>query len=959
MNAISVRGARTHNLNRVDLDLPRNKLNVITGLSGSGKSSLAYDTIYAEGQRRYVESLSSYARQFLSIMEKPEVDSIEGLSPAISINQQANRFSPRSTVGTATEIYDYLRVLFARVGIPQCPEHKVPLDSKTITEVVESILSLPEGTRIFLLAPVVRDRKGEHEQMIRDLAKQGYVRLRVDESLYEIENVPPLDKYFTHTIEVIVDRLVVRDSNRQRLVESVEAAAALSDGIVSAHRVSEDGKMESDGTLYSTKFGCPYCGYVLDELEPRIFSFNNPKGACKFCNGLGYLAKIDPDKLVEEPALSLSCGAIPGWDRKSAYYFNLLQGLAQQYKFDLDAPFESLSDSVKQIIFYGTGDSKFQFRHERPDGSEYSRTQSFEGIVRNYERRHRDTDSDYMKEKLSRYFSNSPCNECSGSRLGIGPRNVFITGKAIHEVTALNIVQLRELFDNLSIDTQRAPVAERIVRDIKDRLRFLADVGLTYVSLDRGTNSLSGGEMQRIRLASQIGSGLVGVTYVLDEPSVGLHERDNQKLLDTLTHLRNLGNTLIVVEHDEKTIRSADFVVDLGPGAGAHGGNVIIAGTPEEVEKCTHSLTGQYLSGQREIPIPLIRQPVNSKKVFKIVNASGNNLNHIDVEIPLGLFICVTGVSGSGKSTLVNETIYPALATRLYRSKHDAAPYASMSGLEHIDKVISISQQPIGRTPRSNPATYTGLFGHIRSLFAQTPESRARGYKSGRFSFNVPGGRCESCKGDGYVRVEMHFLPDMFVRCEACQGTRYNTATLDIQYKGLNIAEVLDLTVDEALEIFFAVPSIAQKLKTLNHVGLGYIHLGQNAVTLSGGEAQRVKLSLELSKRDTGNTLYILDEPTTGLHFEDIKQLLSVVFALRDKGNTIVIIEHNLEVLKSADWIIDLGPEGGNDGGELIAAGTPEQVAKNPDSHTGKCLAELLNRSSAENFSEYSLPKSA
>ncbi len=949
MDVISIRGARTHNLKQINVDLPRNKLNVITGLSGSGKSSLAYDTIYAEGQRRYVESLSSYARQFLSLMEKPDVDSIEGLSPAISINQQGTRFSPRSTVGTVTEIYDYLRVLYARVGEPRCPEHKINLSSKTIAEIVGAILSLPNETRVALLSPVVRGRKGGHEQLFRDLAKQGYVRMRIDNQLYEIDNVPILDKHVAHTIEVIVDRLIIRDSNRQRLVESIETATGLSDGIVAVHVFLQSGEMDHEGTLYSTKFGCPYCGFVLDELEPRIFSFNNPSGACKSCSGLGYYSRMDPEKIVADPSLSLASGAIPGWDRRTNYYFSILSGVAKHYRFDIDTPFEDLPESVKRIVLHGSGNTRIRYLHVRSNGSTYQRSRVFEGVLPTYERRYRDTDSDVMQDKLARFLTSSPCQECGGSRLDIGPRNVLIADHPIHKVTSMNISQSIEWFKNLSVDTQAAPVAERIVRDIKERLRFLADVGLTYVTLDRGTNTLSGGELQRIRLASQIGSGLVGVTYVLDEPSVGLHDRDNQKLLNTLNHLRDLGNTLIVVEHDEKTIRNADYIVDLGPGAGAHGGNVIIAGTPDDVMQCEQSLTGAYMKGTRRIPIPSAQFPLNPNKVLRIEGAKGNNLKQMNVDFPLGLFTCVTGVSGSGKSTLVNETIYPYLATRLHRANADVAPHKMISGVEHIDKVIGITQQPIGRTPRSNPATYTGLFGLIRTLFAKTPEARARGYTAGRFSFNVDGGRCEACKGDGLIRVEMHFLPDMFVRCESCQGTRYNDATLDIEYRGLNIAEVLNLTVDEALEVFHAVPALAKKLQTLQNVGLGYIQLGQNAVTLSGGEAQRVKLSLELSKRDTGNTFYILDEPTTGLHFEDIKQLLSVIFALRNKGNTIVVIEHNLEVLKTADWIIDLGPEGGSNGGELVAAGTPEQISKNKASYTGQCLAKALKKHSKSN----------
>ena len=945
---IIVRGARTHNLKNIFVELPRNCLNVVTGLSGSGKSSLAYDTIYAEGQRRYVESLSSYARQFLSLMDKPDVDSIEGLSPAISIHQQATRFSPRSTVGTVTEIYDYLRLLYARVGEPRCPTHNSVLAAKPISEIVDQILTLPEGTRVALISPLIRSKKGTHDQTISDLRKNGYVRVRVDGEIYEIENVPKLDKNIAHSIDVIVDRIVVKPQARQRLADSVENATQLSDGLLICCKVDNEGSIEHNGEVFSTQFGCPYCGYVLDELEPRIFSFNNPRGACSSCSGLGYTSRFDSERIVLDPKLSISMGALAEWNVRHRYYYSMLESVAKHYKFDLDQSFESLPKEIRKIVLFGTGSQKISMRYLSENGKTYRSVRPFEGVIPNFERRLRESSSDAVREELSKYLETKPCSECNGSRLSIGARNVFVDDKPIHFITSMNVSKALSLFQSIRYDDHKKTVAERIIRDIKTRLQFLSSVGLTYVTLDRATNSLSGGELQRIRLASQVGSGLVGVTYVLDEPSIGLHNRDNQRLLDTLHRLRDLGNTLVVVEHDESTIRSADYIVDLGPRAGAQGGEVMATGTPHEIENTPGSLTGAYLSGKNRISIPLLRTPFDSNRVLRIEGARGNNLKRLNVDLPLGLFCCVTGVSGSGKSTLINETIYPAVASRLNRTKLTAAAYDRILGIELIDKIIRIDQQPIGRTPRSNPATYTGLFGTIRNLFARTVEARARGYGPGRFSFNVPGGRCESCKGDGLVRVEMHFLPDMFVRCKVCNGSRFNRETLEITYKGLNIAEVLELSVSDALELFNAITPVARRLKTLSDVGLDYIRLGQSATTLSGGEAQRVKLSLELSKKDTGNSLYLLDEPTTGLHFEDIKQLLSVLLELRDRGNTVIVIEHNLEVIKSADWVIDLGPEGGADGGQIVAVGSPESVVQNQYSHTGRCLAEVLEKPSSK-----------
>ncbi len=942
---ITVRGARTHNLKNIHVELPRNRLNVVTGLSGSGKSSLAYDTIYAEGQRRYVESLSSYARQFLSLMDKPDVDAIEGLSPAISIHQQATRFSPRSTVGTVTEIYDYLRLLYARVGEPRCPEHQTVLAAKPVSDIVDLILKMPEGTRLALISPLVRDRKGEHEHTIADLKKNGYVRVRIDGDVYEIESAPKLDKNTTHSIDVIVDRIIVQPNARQRLADSIENATRLSEGLVTCCKVAEDGSIELDGDIYSTHFGCPYCGYVLDELEPRIFSFNNPRGACGSCSGLGYTSRFDEERIVIDPDLSISMGALAEWNARHAYYYSMLESLAKHYRFDLDQPFASLPERIRHIILHGSGQQKISMRYLSDSGRTYRSSRPFEGVIPNLERRLQESSSEAVRDELSKYLDTRPCAECDGSRLSIGPRHVFVDGKPIHHITRMNVSRALAWFQSVLYEDHKKTIAERIIRDIRARLHFLSSVGLTYVTLDRATNTLSGGELQRIRLASQVGSGLVGVTYVLDEPSIGLHNRDNQRLLDTLHRLRDMGNTLVVVEHDENTIRSADYVIDLGPRAGTQGGHVVAAGTPEEIKAAPESLTGAYLTGRKSIPVPVLRAPFNASRVLQVEGARGNNLKRLNVNIPLGVFCCVTGVSGSGKSTLINETLYPAVASRLNRSKLTAAAYDRIFGLELIDKIIRIDQQPIGRTPRSNPATYTGLFGNIRNLFARTVEARARGYSPGRFSFNVAGGRCESCKGDGLVRVEMHFLPDMFVRCKVCNGTRFNRETLEITYKGLNIAEVLALSVSDALELFEAITPVARRLKTLKSVGLEYIKLGQSATTLSGGEAQRVKLSLELSKNDTGKTLYLLDEPTTGLHFEDIKQLLSVLIELRDRGNTVIVIEHNMEVIKSADWIIDLGPEGGAEGGYIVAEGAPEEVAQQNASHTGRCLAEVLTKS--------------
>lgn len=935
---IQIRGARTHNLRSIDLDLPRDQLIVLTGLSGSGKSSLAFDTLYAEGQRRYVESLSAYARQFLSMMEKPDVDHIEGLSPAISIEQKSTSHNPRSTVGTVTEIYDYLRLLFARAGIPRCPDHGEALEAQSVSQMVDQVLALPAGKRLLLLAPVVQGRKGEHVQLLAELRAQGFARARIDGEVYELDDPPKLDLRRKHTIEAVVDRFKVRDDMALRLAESFETALALADGV--AHVVD----MDNDGApiVFSDRFACSICGYSLAELEPRLFSFNNPVGACQTCDGLGVKQFFDEERVVRHPELSLPGGAIRGWDRRNAYYFQLIQNLAEHYDFDLEKPFRKLSKKIQKIILYGSGKEKIEFRYFSGRGGEVTRRHAFEGIVPNMERRYRETESGMVREELAKYLSTQPCPDCNGTRLNEAARNVFIKNQSLPEITALSVGDAWKFFDKLKLKGWRGEIATKVVKEINDRLKFLSDVGLQYLTLDRSADTLSGGEAQRIRLASQIGSGLVGVMYILDEPSIGLHQRDNQRLLATLTHLRDLGNTVVVVEHDEEAILAADHVVDLGPGAGVHGGQVVAEGTPADIKRNASSLTGQYLSGRRGIEVPENRHRAKDDAVLTIRGARGNNLRGIDVTIPLGVMTCVTGVSGSGKSTLINDTLYKKVAERLNGSTLDPAPCDDIEGLEQIDRVIDISQSPIGRTPRSNPATYTGLFTPIRELFAATQESRSRGYQPGRFSFNVKGGRCEACQGDGVIKVEMHFLPDVYVPCDVCKGQRYNRETLDIRYKGKNISQVLDMTVEDAADFFQNVPLIKRKVDTLMDVGLSYIRLGQNATTLSGGEAQRVKLAKELSKRSTGSTLYILDEPTTGLHFHDIAQLLQVLKRLRDQGNTVVIIEHNLDVVKTADWIVDLGPEGGSGGGRIVAHGTPEAVATKKSSYTGQFLAPLL-----------------
>jgi len=944
MQTIQIRGARTHNLKNVDLDLPRDKLIVFTGLSGSGKSSLAFDTLYAEGQRRYVESLSAYARQFLSMMDKPDVDHIEGLSPAISIEQKSTSHNPRSTVGTVTEIHDYLRLLFARAGIPRCPEHGTVLEAQSVSQMVDQVTALPDGTRVMLLAPIVKGRKGEHVEAIESLRAQGFVRARIDGALVELDDPPKLSPKKKHDIEVVVDRIRVRDDLALRLAESFETALALGDGVAQVAFLDED----RPPLVFSNKFACPICGYSIPELEPRLFSFNNPVGACPECDGLGARRFFDVDRIVRHPSLSLAGGAIRGWDRRNPYYFQMITSLAEHYGFDVEQPFESLPESVRKVLLEGSGSEEIVFSYKNDRGSEYRSRHRFEGVIPNMQRRYQETESSAVREELAKYQSVQTCPSCGGTRLNTAARNVFVADKTLPEISGLGVADALELFAGLEIGGWRGEVAEKIVTEITNRIRFLVDVGLGYLTLDRSADTLSGGEAQRIRLASQIGSGLVGVMYILDEPSIGLHQRDHERLLNTLIHLRDLGNTVLVVEHDRETILAADHVVDLGPGAGAHGGQVVAQGTPAEICANAASLTGQYLSGRRRIPVPAERRPFDPNIVIRLRGASGNNLKGIDVEFPVGLMTCVTGVSGSGKSTLVNDTLYKTAAERINKSSLDPAPVAAVEGLEHIDRVIDISQSPIGRTPRSNPATYTGLFTPIRELFAATQEARSRGYSPGRFSFNVKGGRCEACQGDGVIKVEMHFLPDIFVPCDACHGRRYNRETLDIRYKGKNIHEVLEMTVEDALAFFRNVPQIATKLETLMAVGLSYVKLGQNATTLSGGEAQRVKLAKELSKRSTGSTLYVLDEPTTGLHFQDVAQLLEVLYQLRDQGNTIVVIEHNLDVIKTADWIIDLGPEGGSGGGEIIATGTPEAVAAEERSHTGRWLRTVLEPAAAE-----------
>jgi len=944
MDFIRIRGARTHNLRNIDLDLPREKLIVITGLSGSGKSSLAFDTIYAEGQRRYVESLSAYARQFLSVMEKPDVDHIEGLSPAIAIEQKATSHNPRSTVGTITEIYDYLRLLYARVGLPRCPDHGYPLEAQTVSQMVDQVMALGSEPQLgeqrwMLLAPVVRERKGEHAQVFEQLRAQGFVRVRVDGVLHEIDAVPPLALRVKHTIEAVIDRFKVREDLKQRLSESFETALKLGDGMAAVQSLDD---ASTAPLLFSSKYSCPVCDYSLPELEPRLFSFNSPVGACPTCDGIGVSQFFDPARVVVHPELSLAAGAVRGWDRRNAYYFQLIASLARHYGFSVDTPWQELDEYVRDAVLNGSGKELIAFTYFTDSGGRSQRRHKFEGILPNLERRYRDTESAAVREELAKYISERPCTECGGARLNRSARNVFVAERPISELVILPIDEALAFFGGLTLPGWRNEIAVKIVKEIGDRLRFLVDVGLDYLTLERKAGSLSGGEAQRIRLASQIGAGLVGVLYVLDEPSIGLHQRDNARLLGTLTHLRDLGNTVIVVEHDEEAIRLADHIVDIGPGAGVHGGEIVAQGSFADVLKAPRSITGQYLSGKKRIEIPTQRHKPNRKMLLKLEGASGNNLKNVDIEIPAGLFTAITGVSGSGKSTLINDTLYALAANEINGASHHHAPYREVHGLDLFDKVVDIDQSPIGRTPRSNPATYTGLFTPLRELFAQVPESRARGYAPGRFSFNVRGGRCEACQGDGLIKVEMHFLPDVYVSCDVCHGKRYNRETLEIRYKGHSIHDVLDLTVEDALNLFEPVPSIARKLETLLDVGLSYIKLGQPATTLSGGEAQRVKLSKELSRRDTGRTLYILDEPTTGLHFHDIEHLLAVLHKLRDDGNTIVVIEHNLDVIKTADWVIDLGPEGGHRGGQIIAVGTPEDLARMPQSHTGQFLARTL-----------------
>jgi excinuclease ABC subunit A len=939
MDTILVRGARTHNLKNIDLDIPRDKLVVITGLSGSGKSSLAFDTLYAEGQRRYVESLSTYARQFLSMMEKPDVDHIEGLSPAISIEQKSTSHNPRSTVGTITEIYDYLRLLYARVGDPHCPDHDITLEAQTVSQMVDTVLALPKGSKLMLLAPVVRERKGEHLHVFEELRAGGFVRARVDGIVTDLDDVPELEKKKKHTIEVVIDRFKVREDLALRLAESFETALQLTDGMASISYMDGDG----EDILFSARFACPKCGHSISELEPKLFSFNNPAGACGGCDGLGVKQYFDEERLVLHPEASLAEGAIRGWDRRNVYYFHMLSSLAQHYGFDIDSPFIKLSKKNRQIILHGSGKDEVCFSYINDRGDVFQRTHTFEGIVPNMERRYRDTESQSVREELAKFLSTQNCPNCDGTRLCRDARHVYVDDKPLTSIVEMSVGESEDYFINLKLPGRKGEIADKILKELRARYRFLVDVGLNYLTLNRSAETLSGGEAQRIRLASQIGAGLVGVMYILDEPSIGLHQRDNERLLRTLNHLRDLGNTVLVVEHDEEAIRSADHIIDIGPGAGVHGGEIVAQGTIKDILRSKQSLTGAYLSGKKRIEIPGKRTLVDEKRKLILSGATGNNLRSVDLEIPIGLMTCITGVSGSGKSTLINATLYPIAATELNGATTlTPADHTEISGLQHIDKCIDIDQSPIGRTPRSNPATYTGIFTPVREMFAGTQEARSRGYKPGRFSFNVKGGRCEACQGDGVTKVEMHFLPDVYVPCDVCKGKRYNRETLEIRFKGRNIHEVLNMTVEDAVEFFAAVPAIHRKLQTLMDVGLSYVRLGQAATTLSGGEAQRVKLSRELSKRDTGNTLYILDEPTTGLHFQDIQQLLAVLHRLRDHGNTVIIIEHNLDVIKTADWIVDLGPEGGSGGGEIIATGTPEEVAEVPHSFTGQFLKPVL-----------------
>jgi len=948
MDSIQLRGARTHNLKNIDLDIPRDKLVVITGLSGSGKSSLAFDTLYAEGQRRYVESLSTYARQFLSMMEKPDVDHIEGLSPAISIEQKATSHNPRSTVGTITEIYDYLRLLFARAGEPRCPEHGKPLQAQEISQMVDQVLALPEGSKLMMLAPMIQDRKGEHQHLFNELRSQGFIRVRVDGIVVDLDSLPELDKNKKHTIEAVVDRFKVRPDLEQRLAESFETSLTLSDGTAVVMPMEGEEANEELTLLFSSKFACPVCGHSISELEPRLFSFNNPAGACGTCDGLGVHQFFDHDRVVSQPSHKLAEGAIRGWDRRNAYYFQMLTSVAKHFDFDLNQPFNELPEKAQRIILLGSGNEKVAFNYLSERGDIITKEHTFEGVIPNMNRRYHATESQMVRDELSKYLTEAPCPSCDGSRLRIEARNVFIEENNLPTLSRLPVGEAKRYFEQLTLPGRRGEVAEKILKEIRLRLSFLVNVGLDYLTLDRSADTLSGGEAQRIRLASQIGAGLMGVMYVLDEPSIGLHQRDNERLLDTLFHLRDLGNTVIVVEHDEDAIRQADHVIDIGPGAGVHGGEIVAEGTPKQVLENPNSITGQFLSGKRGITIPE-RNPVDRDKILRLEGATGNNLKTVDLEIPVGLMTCITGVSGSGKSTLINNTLYPLAATALNGATTlKAAPHSVIQGLEQFDKVVDIDQSPIGRTPRSNPATYTGLFTPIRELFAATQESRSRGYKPGRFSFNVKGGRCETCQGDGLIKVEMHFLPDIYVPCDVCKGKRYNRETLEVKYKGKSIHEVLDMTIEEAHEFFAPVPALHRKLQTLMDVGLSYVRIGQSATTLSGGEAQRVKLSRELSKRDTGNTLYILDEPTTGLHFHDVEQLLAVLHRLRDHGNTVVVIEHNLDVIKTADWLVDLGPEGGDEGGYIVATGTPEEVSLVKESHTGRFLGPMLKGESLE-----------